>query len=151
MGYWQDNYGPERSREFIEGVIAGATGFAVLKDGILVIGTYQIPLEEIIKIIKRELGWKPEWDTTEEPETKVPEITHDTRDVSVETGTYFQIRSELASIINRYSLENNSDTPDFILSEFLWSCLQAFNRAMLQRKIWHSNGTGAAKDFFKEG
>jgi hypothetical protein len=57
---------------------------------------------------------------------------------------------ELTSLINRYSLENLSDTPDFILSEFLWSCLEAFNRAMLQRKIWHSNRTDEAKDFFKD-
>ena len=54
---------------------------------------------------------------------------------------------ELTSLINKHSMENASDTPDFILSEFLWACLQAFNRAMIQRRVWYGNRTvDEAKD-----
>lgn len=32
-----------------------------------------------------------------------------------------------ASVINSHSLEKSSDTPDFILAEYLWDCLQAYH------------------------
>jgi len=42
----------------------------------------------------------------------------------------------LKDLINRYSLENASDTPDFILAEYLNACLQAFNTASKNREAW---------------
>jgi len=47
-------------------------------------------------------------------------------------------QKELEFIINKYSLENLSNTPDFILSEFLKSCLTAFNQAMFDRDTFHT-------------
>jgi hypothetical protein len=43
---------------------------------------------------------------------------------------------DLASLINRYSLENGSDTPDFILAQFLNDCLKAYNQALVARRAW---------------
>ena len=37
---------------------------------------------------------------------------------------------ELASVLNRYSQENASDTPDYILAAYLLDCLEAYNRAV---------------------
>lgn len=45
--------------------------------------------------------------------------------------------SELTSLINKYSLEGASNTPDFILAGYLENCLIVFNRAMQARKNWH--------------
>ncbi len=42
-------------------------------------------------------------------------------------------REELRSVINRYSMENGSDCPDFILAQFLHNCLLAFDAASLRR------------------
>jgi len=53
--YWRDKYGP-RSEDFIEGVIAGVEAFAIWKDGKQMVGTLRIPLEKIIKEIKKELS-----------------------------------------------------------------------------------------------
>lgn len=44
---------------------------------------------------------------------------------------------ELRALCNRYSAENGSDTPDFILAEFLVDCLTAFDRTVRHRERWY--------------
>ena len=46
-------------------------------------------------------------------------------------------RRELESLINKYSLENESDTPDFILADFLSGCLTLFDDVVVERDRWH--------------
>lgn len=46
-------------------------------------------------------------------------------------------QKELAVLINKYSMENGSNTPDFILAEYLCECLVAFNRATNRRTHWY--------------
>ena len=48
-------------------------------------------------------------------------------------------RKELETVINKFSKENGSDTPDFILAEYLVGCLNAFDRATTQREKWYGN------------
>lgn len=43
----------------------------------------------------------------------------------------------LQSLINRYSKENGSDTPDFILAKYLADCLAAWNSAVKSREKWY--------------
>ena len=43
----------------------------------------------------------------------------------------------IASAINRHSAENGSDTPDFILGEYLLGCLAVFDQAMKAREKWY--------------
>lgn len=43
----------------------------------------------------------------------------------------------LRSLINCNSLENISNTPDFILAEFLEDCLIALNKAINKREEWY--------------
>lgn len=43
----------------------------------------------------------------------------------------------LETIINRYSQENASDTPDFILADYMQSCLAAYNEAVRRRDRWY--------------
>lgn len=42
----------------------------------------------------------------------------------------------LRKLINTHSQENKSDTPDFILAQYLNNCLHAFNTAIGQRRIY---------------
>jgi len=49
-------------------------------------------------------------------------------------------KKELKQIINRYSVETGSNTPDFILSQYLVSCLFAYNVAIKQREKWYGQG-----------
>jgi hypothetical protein len=46
-------------------------------------------------------------------------------------------QQELAGLINRHSLENVSNTPDFVLAQFMDKCLKAFNTASYAREAWY--------------
>lgn len=55
----------------------------------------------------------------------------------VETKNKDAFRKEVEQAINRNSLENESDTPDFILAQYLSDCLAAFDRATRRRTDWY--------------
>ena len=44
--------------------------------------------------------------------------------------------NELITLINRHSMENGSDTPDFILAQYLKKCLEAYEYAAKSRDKW---------------
>ena len=48
--------------------------------------------------------------------------------------------NELADLLNKHSLEGESDTPDFILARYLLSCLRAFDTATNERMKWYEVG-----------
>jgi hypothetical protein len=48
-----------------------------------------------------------------------------------------RLRGEVKVAINRVSAENESDTPDFILAEYLVDCLAAFDKATRARDEWY--------------
>jgi hypothetical protein len=51
----------------------------------------------------------------------------------------FQLRKDIEQAINRNCAENESDTPDFILAEYLVSCLEAFDTAVNSRSKWYNH------------
>ena len=53
------------------------------------------------------------------------------------------MEKELAAVLNRHSAENASNTPDFILAQYLLGCLATWNTAVQQREIWY--GRDAAR------
>jgi len=69
-----------------------------------------------------------EADAPDEPTTDIP-------------GGYGEpahtLRDDLAATINRWSIENDSDTPDFMLADFLIGCLQTFAQAVDAREQWY--------------
>lgn len=48
-----------------------------------------------------------------------------------------KFHEELESLINRHSMENGSDTPDFILARYMATCLEAFDAATKRRDEWY--------------
>lgn len=46
-------------------------------------------------------------------------------------------KEDLAYLINYYSCENGSDTPDFILAEYIDRCLRAFEWTTRRRDRWY--------------
>ncbi len=48
-------------------------------------------------------------------------------------------KKELTALINYHSKENGSDTPDFILANYLARCLQAFDETEKERQDWYSD------------
>lgn len=49
-------------------------------------------------------------------------------------------RQELTKLLNRYSMESASNTPDFVLASFLHGTLSAFEKATLERDRWQTGG-----------
>ena len=47
------------------------------------------------------------------------------------------LRKEIEELLNRHSMENVCDTPDFILAHYLDDCLRAYQTATLQREDWY--------------
>lgn len=47
---------------------------------------------------------------------------------------------DLAGVLNSHCVENGSETPDFILADYLVSCIRAWNAAQQGRSTWHSGG-----------
>lgn len=52
-------------------------------------------------------------------------------------NTTESLRKEIEEAINRNSAENGSNTPDFILADYLRDCLAAFDRAVKAREEWY--------------
>lgn len=44
---------------------------------------------------------------------------------------------DIQKMINRHSMENASNTPDYILAMYLENCLKAFNEATQQRETFY--------------
>ncbi len=47
------------------------------------------------------------------------------------------LEAAIRHAINRFSAENGSDTPDFILAEYLIDCLAAYSMAVKSRDKWY--------------
>lgn len=59
------------------------------------------------------------------------------------------LRKNIEDAINCASAENKSDTPDFILAEYLMDCLKAYDSAVEKREKWYGrniSSTGYAVD-----
>lgn len=49
------------------------------------------------------------------------------------------LREDICTAINRNSAENGSDTPDWILTDYLMNCLEAFNSTMHMRSAFYNH------------
>jgi hypothetical protein len=50
-----------------------------------------------------------------------------------------EFEQELRALLNRKSKERGSNTPDYVLADFLCRCLEAFDRATRERERWHGD------------
>jgi hypothetical protein len=51
-------------------------------------------------------------------------------------------REEIEHVINCHSKENGSNTPDFVLAQYLEDCLAAYDRALVERERWYGRPIG---------
>ena len=70
-------------------------------------------------------------------ESKVEKSTEQSG-IDVIVSRQKSFKKELESLINCHSQENGSDTPDFILAEYLADCLKIFDKATKRRMKWYS-------------
>ena len=53
--------------------------------------------------------------------------------IKITEEKYDKVLRDLTNLVNKHSLENCSDTPDFIVAEYLLNCFFAFNNATRYR------------------
>lgn len=58
-----------------------------------------------------------------------------------------RLERDLTGLLNAHSVENGSDTPDFLLAEYLLRCLHNWNISIGARERWY----GRAVPGFGEG
>ena len=46
-------------------------------------------------------------------------------------------KEDLEELLNKYSMEVGSNTPDFILAEYMMDCYHSFNKAVNSRLQWY--------------
>jgi predicted Ser/Thr protein kinase len=49
----------------------------------------------------------------------------------------YNLKERLAQLLNEFSQENASNTPDFVLANYLEQCLDAFNAATREREKFY--------------
>ena len=57
--------------------------------------------------------------------------------MNMPTSSQKTLQEDIAAVLNRHSVENASNTPDFILAMYLLNCLAAFDEAVQQRETWY--------------
>ncbi|MFW6246777.1 MAG: hypothetical protein ACOC22_01180 [bacterium] len=57
-----------------------------------------------------------------------------------------KFKEELTQLLNKHSMENGSNTPDFILAQYLLNCLAVFNSAVTKREEWYDRNISGTKN-----
>ena len=66
------------------------------------------------------------------------ELKHESMNRGVTHTKYNEFQKRLEGLINEMSMENFSNTPDFILAEYLVECLKSYTHAHYRCNDWHS-------------
>jgi hypothetical protein len=59
---------------------------------------------------------------------------------------YKKFQRELETLINCYSMENGSNTPDWVLAEYLVNCLKNFDTTSRAREKWYGKELTIGED-----
>lgn len=85
----------------------------------------------------RELNVSPAEAERFERDINLVKGAHDRAVSELVRKPYSGFRYELENLINVHSVENGSNTPDFLLSYYLIDCLVAFDRITKARDEWY--------------
>ncbi len=64
-------------------------------------------------------------------------IETDNPDVFVSSNKTLSFRQELEVLINMHSKENDSNTPDWILADYLAGCLKSLDETINKREVYY--------------
>jgi hypothetical protein len=68
----------------------------------------------------------------------------------MELSRNYSFEERLAQLLNEFSKENSSDTPDFVLANYLEQCLTAFNLATHRREQFYGRTCGGVKNQYAD-
>lgn len=60
-------------------------------------------------------------------------------------GTFKEFEKELKELINKHSIENHSDTPDWIIANFIVNCLANWTSSTKEREKYYGRDCGSVK------
>ena len=69
--------------------------------------------------------------------------------LAIEHEEEVNLHRDLTRLLNCHSLENGSDTPDYILANYILDCLEAFDRTVQAREKHYGREVSAAKEEVK--
>jgi hypothetical protein len=53
-----------------------------------------------------------------------------------------EFKEDLTQLLNKHNMESGSDTPDFVLADYLCDCLMILGFAIGRRDKWYSKKEG---------
>jgi hypothetical protein len=116
------------------GVVGGASATA-LADHI----ARHAPHQQVSGVVEQAAHMAEVMDYGTSPQSHVQQIPTSTYDqVMYRNGQAPNLWDEVQAVLNRHSRENFSNTPDFILAQFLSSALEAYEQAVNSRDNWYS-------------
>jgi hypothetical protein len=108
------------------------------QEGFPMTACFELVDEEVAEIIATRKLWytqitfghpfQPVQLSTQNPFTK--EVCSEAKETN--------FKKELAHLLSKYGMENGSNTPDFILANYLHGCLKAYDNGVLQRQAWYT-------------
>ena len=51
------------------------------------------------------------------------------------------LKQEIEHVLNKHSAENGSNTPDYILAQYLAQCIETFDSAVMAREAWYGRAS----------
>lgn len=57
-----------------------------------------------------------------------------------------ELKRDLASVLNRHNIDNQLNTPDFILADYIVRCLESFEEANKERNRWNGEKESHVQD-----
>lgn len=92
--------------------------------------------EQIMQAVAR--GWRGEKNSQKTMDSDLaPAIAEEILLIWPQRTAMKDLEKEIAALINKVSREQDSDTPDFILAEYLMACLSAFEVGVNRRDGWY--------------
>ena len=92
--------------------------------------------KRIERLLQDTTTWRERYDKEVFKNGELARLMEDTRQVTDFTGPQ-SLRDRIRHAINCTSAENESDTPDFILTDYLMASLDAFDAATRCREKWY--------------
>lgn len=95
--------------------------------------------DDALRMMDSVIRLKQENDQLRAEVERVSKAAAEMRDVLENTLNMnsLQFEKDLEGLINKHSIENGSNTPDFLLARFLVQCLDSWNASIAAREKWY--------------
>ncbi len=104
------------------------------------VDTTIFPMEDCTGTAKQTVEIVSFGDPVAKPGPYVPVVYEEAGEARCDKGDPAiprEFERDLKNLLNKHSMENDSNTPDFILAKYLSGCLEVFNTTIHARELWY--------------